>query len=97
VSSFIQFEIFVSRFYFYSGIKPPEVRLTLPMGQGFRRKKTDKEEYFPVIVSPDNRVKMVAYNGSAHIHAYHEAFGFIALPVGKAELKEGELVYVRPL
>ncbi len=98
VSSFIQFEIFVSPFLcFIQGINPPEVRLTLPMGQGFRRKKTDKEEYFPVIVSPDNRVKMVAYNGSAHIHAYHEAFGFIALPVGKAELKEGELVYVRPL
>ena len=47
--------------------------------------------------SNQNEVQMVAYHGSAHIHAYHQAFGFINIPAGKTEIKKGEIVHVRPL
>jgi len=97
-SSFIQFEVFALPFlrklmnYEQSEIRPP-----LPMNHDYSRKKSDKEECLPVQITNGNEVRMVEYHGSAHIHAYHQAFGFITLPVGKAELNKGELVYVRPL
>jgi molybdopterin molybdotransferase len=98
VSSFIQFEVFVLPFLRkLMNCEQPGIALPLPMGQEFKRKKSDREECLPVLITNQNEVRMVEYHGSAHIHAYHQAFGFINIPAGKTELKMGELVYVRPL
>ena len=98
VSSFIQFEVFALPFLRkLMNYEQSEVRLPLPMSQDFLRKRSDKEECLPVQITNGNEVRMVEYHGSAHIHAYHQAFGFITLPVGKTEINKGELVYVRPL
>jgi len=98
VSSFIQFEVFALPFLWkLMNYEQSEVRLPLPMSQDFLRKRSDKEECLPVQFTNGNEVRMVEYHGSAHIHAYHQAFGFITVPVGKAEIIKGELVYVRPL
>ena len=98
VSSFIQFEVFALPFLRkLMNYEQAEIRLPLPMSQDFLRKRSDKEECLPVQITNGNEVRMVEYHGSAHIHAYHQAFGFITLPVGKAEINKGELVYVRPL
>jgi molybdopterin molybdotransferase len=75
----------------------PDIKLTLPINQNFTRKKPDREECLPVQINDQNEVQLINYHGSAHIHAYHQAFGFINIPAGKAELKKGEIVYVRPL
>ena len=75
----------------------PEYRLPMVMSQDFSRKKTDREECLPVQLNDQNEVQMVAYHGSAHIHAYHQAFGYITIPAGKTTLKKGEIVDVRPL
>lgn len=98
VSSFIQFEVFVLPFLRkLMNYQQPEILLPLTMGQNFTRKKSDREECLPVMVSPGNEVLMIDYHGSAHIHAYHQAFGFITVPAGQTEIKKGEIVYVRPL
>jgi molybdopterin molybdotransferase len=98
VSSFIQFEVFVLPFLRrLTNYNLPEIRLHLPMAHDFIRKRTDREECLPVLLTNENEVRMVEYHGSAHIHAYNEAFGYISVPSGKTEIKKGEQVYVRPL
>lgn len=98
VSSFIQFEVFVLPFLWkLMNHSQQEIRLPLPMSHEFKRKKTDREECLPVQLTIGNEVEMINYHGSAHIHAYHQAAGFITLAAGKTEIRKGELVYVRPL
>ena len=98
VSSFIQFEIFVKEIlYKLMGLSKAAVLLPLEMNEGFSRKKTNREEYIPVLLTSDNKVKRVEYHGSAHIHAYHKAFGVISIAQGKQTVRKGEIVYVRPL
>jgi molybdopterin molybdotransferase len=98
VSSFIQFEVFVLPFLRkLMNDEEKEVVLPLRMGQDFARKKTDRAECLPVIINNKNEVEFIDYHGSAHIHAYNQAFGFITIPAGKTELKKGELVHVRPI
>jgi molybdopterin molybdotransferase len=75
----------------------PEIHLPMPMSHNFSRKRSEREECLPVQLTNQNEVQMVDYHGSAHIHAYHQAFGFINIPAGKTEIKKGELVHVRPL
>ena len=67
------------------------------MNHDFMRKKSDREECLPVLINAQNEIQLVNYHGSAHINAYHSAFGFITIQAGKSELKKGEIVYVRPL
>ncbi|MBN1820913.1 MAG: molybdopterin molybdotransferase MoeA [Prolixibacteraceae bacterium] len=98
VSSFIQFELFVKPLiYKFQGKSWKDVTLPLKISQDFRRKKSDRTEFLPVILTAENEVELIKYNGSAHIHAYHNAFGFISMAIGKNEIKKGETVYVRPL
>ena len=37
------------------------------------------------------------YHGSAHINSLTEADGMISVPIGKTELKKGDLVDVRQI
>jgi len=98
VSSFIQFEVFVLPFLRkLMNYTQPEIRLSISMSHDFSRKRSEREECLPVQITNQNEVQMVDYHGSAHIHAYHQAFGFINIPAGKTEIKKGELVHVRPL
>lgn len=98
VSSFIQFEVFVLPFLLkLMNFEQPQLCIPMSLSHDFRRKKSDREECLPVLLTPENEVRMIDYHGSAHIHAYHQAFGFISIPEGKTELLKGEIVYVRPL
>lgn len=98
VSSFIQFEVFALPFLRkLMNYQQSEIALSLPMNHDFSRKKSDREECLPVQITNQNEVQMVEYHGSAHIHAYHQAFGYISVPAGTTELLKGELVHVRPL
>ena len=98
VSSFIQFEVFVLPFLRkLMNYSQQEMRLPLQMNHDFSRKKSDRDECLPVLLTETNEVRTIDYHGSAHIHAYNQAFGFITIPAGKTEIKKGELVHVRPL
>jgi molybdopterin molybdotransferase len=98
VSSFIQFEVFVKPYLFkLMNYQQVEIRLPMAMSHDFKRKKSDRDECLPVQIINNNEVQLVAYHGSAHLHAYHQAFGFITVAAGITELKKGETVNVRPL
>lgn len=98
VSSFIQFEVFVLPFLRkLMNYEKPEISIALGMGQAFTRKKSEREECLPVRINAENEIQLIDYHGSAHIHAYHQASGFITVSAGKSEIKKGEIVYVRPL
>lgn len=98
VSSFIQFEVFVKPFLRrLMNYKKEAIHLPMAMSHDFSRKKADREECLPVQITSGNEVQLVAYHGSAHIHAYHQAFGFITIEAKKTELRKGEIVNVRPL
>ena len=98
VSSFIQFEVFALPFLRkLMDYQQPEIRFPLPMSHDYFRKKVDREECLPVQITNQNEVTLVEYHGSAHIHAYHQAFGYISVPAGTTEILKGELVHVRPL
>ena len=98
VSSFIQFEIFVKPFLNrLMNHNEKVVYLPLPLASDFKRIKSDREEFIPIVLNNKNEVEQVSYNGSAHIHAYHEAFGFMHIPLGVNQITKGETVYVRPL
>lgn len=98
VSSFIQFEVFAKPYLWkLMNYQPVEIRLPMVMSHSFTRKKSDRDECLPVQITMKNEVQLIAYHGSAHIHAYHQAFGFITVASGKTELIKGEIVDVRPL
>lgn len=98
VSSFIQFELFARPFIQrLQNERAQTVTLPLPLAADFNRKKADREEFVPVKLSQQNEVELVPYHGSAHIHAYHDAFGFIGIDEGVNQIAKGTTVYVRPL
>ena len=98
VSTFIMFEIFVKPFlYKLQGTTAQEKLFPVPMAHGYERKNTGRTEFLPVLLNSVNQAELANYHGSAHIHAYQNASGFIMIGKDKKELKKGELVYVRSL
>ena len=71
--------------------------LYMPVAENYTRKKQDTLLFIPVSFTSQGTVIPLEYHGSAHIHAYTGAQGIMEVPSGIAEIKKGELVYVRPL
>jgi molybdenum cofactor synthesis domain len=98
VSSFIQFEVFVLPFLRkLMNFTNTESNLKMQILTDFVRRKADKDECLPVEIVGSNEVHLVDYHGSAHIHAYSGASGYIIVPSGVSEIKKGDWVNVRPL
>ncbi len=98
VSSFIQFELFAKPFlYKLIGHDYQSYFVPIVLAHDYQRKKADREEFIPITINENSQVETVKYNGSAHIHAYHEAFGILKVPQGTTRLAKGEIVHVRPL
>ena len=97
VSAFNTFELLV-RPYLRQAMGAAEgwkiVRLA--MGRDFTRRRSERDSFIPVLVS-EGKVFPKEYHGSGHIHALTDAFGFIRIPRGTTELKEGEWVDVRQI
>lgn len=98
VSSFIQFEVFAKPFiYKLMNFEQSLPSLWLPLAHDFKRRKSDRQEFIPVTLNNQDEVETIPYHGSAHIHAYHTAYGFMSVPMDTDQISKGELVYVRPL
>lgn len=96
VSSFIQFEIFVRPMIhrsMQSDWKPEVIRMK--MAESYKRKRTVRFAWVPVVKVSGGGVIAADYHGSAHINALPDAYGIIGVPVGVNEIKEGEEVDVR--
>lgn len=62
---------------------------------GLTRKKAQRKSFYPVILNSDNTVSAVKYHGSAHLNAYIDAFGIIAMEEGVYIINDGDFVNVR--
>ena len=95
VSSFVIFELFVRPFCFaLMGCGCTGLSITAELAATVRRRKSDRLAHFPVRLDGDGKVRPVEYHGSAHIHAYAMADGFISIPIGASEMRAGSMVRV---
>lgn len=95
VSTFVVFELFVRPFcYALMGCGSTGFSITAELAGTIRRKKSDRLAHFPVRLDADGKVRPVEYHGSAHIHAYAMADGFISIPIGTTEMRAGAAVRV---
>jgi len=99
VSSFMQFELLVKPAIqkMMGGEPKTDLIARLPMATSYKRKKTERLGLIPVSINADNKVFAVDFHGSAHIFALAKAVGYIMIPMGESEIKEGDLVDVRSL
>lgn len=98
VSSYMQFELLVKPAIvkMMGGAPKSDLIARLPMATSYKRKKTERLGLIPVSINAE-KVIAVEFHGSAHIFALAKADGYIMIPMGESEIKEGELVDVRPL
>lgn len=95
VSTFVIFELFVRPFCFgLMGCNCTGLVITAELAETVRRTKSDRLAHFPVRLDADGKVRPVEYHGSAHIHAYAMADGFISIPIGASEIRAGSDVRV---
>jgi len=95
VSTFIIFEIFVKPFCFsLMGTEYRPRRITAALAEEFTRRKTTRRSHIPVRLLDDGRAQVIEYHGSAHIHAYTLADGFITVPVGTGRIEKGSEIDV---
>lgn len=99
VSSYMQFEILVKpAIQKLMGGEPINKAVArLPLAKTFKRFKTERLGLIPVMINNSSKVEIVEFHGSAHIFALAKAEGYIMIPLGESEIKEGELVDVRPI
>ncbi|PLX03994.1 MAG: hypothetical protein C0594_09745 [Marinilabiliales bacterium] len=79
------------------GVEHKPLNIMLPMEVDYRRKKAKRQSWIPVVITEKGTVQPIEYHGSAHIASYSYANGMIAVPIGKMEVKKGELVHVRQI
>lgn len=97
VSSFVQFELLVkSLLYRLMGAEYNPRIVKLPMAGSYSRKRTDRKSFIPVKYAL-GKIEPIDYHGSAHIHAYEQAWGIMTMNVGENSINPGELRDVRQL
>ncbi len=98
VSSFIQFRyIVVPAIYRLLGADYTPLRIKARMRSEFTRKNASRQGVIPVKINHLGEIEEIRFNGSAHINALPEANALLEIPAGQTEIKEGELIYVRPI
>jgi molybdopterin molybdotransferase len=96
VSSFVQFELLVKHLIrLITGNHTPAIKLKVPMGADYIRKKSDRKAFFPVYLSAEGTAIPVEYHGSAHIHSYIHAHGIANIEIGEKQISKGTLTDVR--
>jgi molybdopterin molybdotransferase len=97
VSSFVLFELLVKPFLrkMMGHVKPVN-EIRLPMASDYVRKRSSRKSLIPVKII-NSEIVPLEYHGSAHIGAYPQADGIVALEIGVTSLNKGELVNVRQI
>ena len=96
VSAFVLFELMVKPFLYKMmscDYKPAAVNM--PLAESFRRKKTERQSWIPVVITDAGTLKPIDYHGSAHINALCDADGLVSIGIGVEEIEKGTLVPVR--
>jgi molybdopterin molybdotransferase len=96
VSTFVIFEMLVKPFlYRMMGHDFSRITLRAPLATDLIVKGASRTEFRPVRFDDDGGVLLPEYHGSAHIHAYTQAQGMVAVPAGVERIGKGEMVEVR--
>ncbi len=98
VSAYIIFEVLAKPLVYgmMGSSFAPDTR-TMKLGEGIRRKKTDRDEIIPVKYADSTTAIPVEYHGSGHIHALAGADGMTLVGRGVEEIAKGTLIHVRPI
>ncbi len=98
VSSFVQFELLVKPLvYKLMGFDYTPIKLKLPMGERYSRRKSGRLSWMPVSVNEKGEVIPIDYHGSAHINALTLADGLISVAIGETKIEKGALVEMREI
>ncbi len=98
VSAFVLFDLLVKPFlYKLMGYDYKPAAIRIPLGESFRRKKTERQSWIPVVITDAGTLKPVGYHGSAHINALCIADGLVSISIGIGieEIEKGTIVPVR--
>ena len=97
VSSIVQFLLLVKTLIGkLMGQSGKQKLVKLPISADFKRGRSERMLLFPVRITDEMQAEPLNYHGSAHLHAYQNADGLAAFPIGLNKLKKGTLVDVRP-
>ena len=96
VSTFVLFELLCKPFlYKLMGHNYRPVNIQMPLDGQLLSKNTERQKWFPVVITEKGTVKPVEYHGSAHINALCSAEGLICVDIGVSRIDKGTLVPVR--
>jgi molybdopterin molybdotransferase len=97
VSSFVLFEMLVKPFLLkIMGHDIPARDIKLPIASDYFRKRSTRKSLIPVKII-NSEIIPLEYHGSAHINAYSQADGIVAIEIGETRLNKGDLVNVRQI
>jgi len=95
VSTFVVYEVLVKPFLLRTmGCHEEPLIIRLPLGTSVKRKNSLRKLLIPIRIE-NGLVFPIEYHGSAHLNAYIEAKGMIAIDAGNTELVKGEMTDVR--
>ncbi|HNR31619.1 MAG TPA: molybdopterin molybdotransferase MoeA, partial [Candidatus Hydrogenedentes bacterium] len=98
VSTFVQCELLVKPFlYALMGREYAPALFRAPLATPYRRKKADRQGWFPASVAESGEVTPIDYHGPAHLGAVGCANALMMIPRGVPEFEKGALVSVRPI
>ena len=97
VSAFLQFELLVKPLIYrmMGGFFSPVI-IKLALGEDIWIKSSSRDTWKPVKIK-DGKIFMLDYHGSGHIHAIHQADGFICIPAGGQGFQKGAYADVRQI
>ncbi|MEN8152810.1 MAG: gephyrin-like molybdotransferase Glp [Acidobacteriota bacterium] len=96
VSTFVIFEVFLRSFlYGMMGYEYSPVHMKGELKKDFKRKKTERDLFIPVLYEDGGLVDIVDYHGSAHLNSLGSANGLLKVPRGEKEILKGTVVNVR--
>lgn len=98
VAAFLTFHLFVLRAVAWlTGRRPTRRTLPVTLGEAFRRRRADREEWVPARLSDDLACAPLEFHGSGHLAAMAVSDGFLVVPAGTTELAPGSEVTFVPL
>jgi molybdopterin molybdotransferase len=98
VSTFVIFELLVRPFLMkLCGREYTPKKIRLPLHEKIVRKNAGRLEFIPARITKDGFVERIEYHGSAHIHAFTQADGIVAVPEGVVCVESGTKVDVAML
>ena len=95
VSTFVIFEIFIKPLLLrWLGHSYQPLVLSAVLEAGYRRSRSARTLFLPVRYR-SGKVEILAYHGSAHLHALSRANALLRLPAGQDAIPAGSMVDVR--